>query len=180
MNRAQEVNGTENSRPPKSLVIVSSYHNGNTAKIAAAMAKKLDARVAAPGRVNPGELKEYDLVGFGSGIDSDLHYRPLLDLADSLPEAKGRRAFIFSTCGIPEALFGGGYIEVYRKTSHAALREKLESKGYEIIGEFNCAGFNTNGFLKFFGGFNKGRPDDEDLENAEEFAEEMKLKARGR
>ena len=40
---------------------------------------------------------------------------------------------------------------------HSLLREKLESKGYLIVDEFNCAGYNTNSFLRFFGGSNKGR-----------------------
>jgi len=45
--------------------------------------------------------------------------------------------------------------------------------------EFGCRGFNTNSFLRFFGGLNKGRPNAEDLRNAEEFARNVKEKARG-
>jgi hypothetical protein len=48
-----------------------------------------------------------------------------------------------------------------------------------VIGEFGCAGWNTNSFLRFFGGLNKGRPNAEDLRNAEEFARSVKGKARG-
>ena len=44
------------------------------------------------------------------------------------------------------------------------------SKGYTVTGEFNCPGFNTNSFLKYFGGLNKGRPDAGDLEAAAAFA----------
>ena len=47
-----------------------------------------------------------------------------------------------------------------------------------IIDEFGCRGFNTNSFLKFFGGLNKGRPNAEDLMNAEEFARNVKENAR--
>ena len=54
------------------------------------------------------------------------------------------------------------------------LREKLRSKGYTIVDEFACKGFNTNSFMKYLGGMNKGRPNDEDLKNAEEFAENLK------
>jgi hypothetical protein len=57
---------------------------------------------------------------------------------------------------------------------HSLLREKLESKGYIILDEFACKGFNTNSFLRHFGGMNKGRPNAEDLKNAEEFAQRMK------
>jgi hypothetical protein len=35
-----------------------------------------------------------------------------------------------------------------------------------IVDEFGCAGLNTNGFLKFFGGMNKGRPNAEDPKHA--------------
>ncbi|MCK5253623.1 MAG: flavodoxin, partial [Thermoplasmata archaeon] len=53
------------------------------------------------------------------------------------------------------------------------LREKLRSKGYIIVDEFACKGFNTNSFLRHFGGMNKGRPNAEDLEHAEEFAQNL-------
>lgn len=43
-----------------------------------------------------------------------------------------------------------------------------------IVDEFNCAGFNTNSFIKLFGGINKGRPNAEDLKHAEEFAQNLK------
>ena len=56
------------------------------------------------------------------------------------------------------------------KKDHSLLRQKLESKGYTIVGEFSCKGFNTNSFLKYFGGMNKDRPNSDDLKNAEEFA----------
>ena len=57
---------------------------------------------------------------------------------------------------------------------HLLLREKLQSKGYVIVDEFSCKGFNTNSFLKYFGGMNKGRPNAEDLKNAEKFAQKLK------
>jgi flavodoxin len=160
----------------KSLVIACSSHHGNTAKIARAMADALGAEMKTPGDVHPEKLREYELVGFGSGIDSGRHYKPLLDLADALPHAAGRKAFIFSTCGIPSAIAGKSQINSYANKSHAALREKLLSKGWAIVGEFNCAGFNTNSFLKYFGGLNKGRPNAADLEDAAAFAQTLKKK----
>jgi len=50
------------------------------------------------------------------------------------------------------------------------LKEKLLSKGYTIVDELTCKGFNTFAFLKLFGGMNKGRPNEEDLKHAEDFA----------
>ncbi len=42
----------------------------NTQKLAETMAKVLDAQTKTPEQSNPQELQEYDLIGFGSGIDS--------------------------------------------------------------------------------------------------------------
>ena len=174
----KEGNEREDPLPVKSLLVLFSYHHKNTEKIAKVFAKVLDAQIKMPQMVNPEELKEYDLIGFGSGIYGGKHHESLLDLAGRLPQVNHKSAFIFSTCGIPEAVAGRKYIEEYALTSHAALREKLQSKGYLIIDEFICAGFNTNSFLKLFGGLNKGRPNAEDLNHAEEFALNLKEKAR--
>ena len=62
----------------------------------------------------------------------------------------------------------------YIAENHSSLREKLQFKGYLIVDEFSCAGFNTNSFLKLFGGINKGRPNAEDLKNVEKFAQNLK------
>jgi len=162
----------------KSLIILFSYHHKNTEKIANVFAKVLDAQIKTPQQVNPEELWEYSLVGFGSGIYGAKNHGSLLGLADKLPHANGRKAFIFSTFGAPVGLFGGERLREFINNNHAALREKLQARGYTIIGEFACPGLNTNSFLKLFGGLNKGRPDVGDLRHAEEFALDLKEKAR--
>ncbi len=149
----------------KSLLVVYSYHHNNTLKIAEVFAKVLNARIVAPQQTNPKELQEYALIGFGSGIDSGKHYKPLLGFTDQLSSVTDKKAFIFSTSGVSNAK--------YKAKIHTALREKLQAKSYMIVDEFNCHGFNTNSFLKYFGGMNKGKPDAEDLEHAEEFAQQL-------
>jgi len=54
---------------------------------------------------------------------------------------------------------------------HKDLRKSLSEKGFNIIGEFCCKGFMDYGFTKYLGGLNKGRPNDQDLKKAQEFAE---------
>jgi flavodoxin len=159
-------NGVMEAKPGKCLIIVYSYHHNNTAKIANVFAEVLQAQVKTPDQVAVEELEEYDLIGFGSGIDSAKHYKELLDLAEQLPEVSRKSCFIFST----SAIMGEKKVE----KDHFALRQKLQSKGYSVKGEFSCKGFNTNSFLKYFGGMNKGRPNSEDLKNAEEFALNLK------
>ena len=152
--------------PMKSLLVLFSYHHNNTEKIANVFAKVLDAQIKTPQQINPEELQEYSLIGFGSGIYDYKHHKVLLDLADKLPQVTNRKAFIFST----SAIMG----EAKVAKDHSTLREKLQSKGYMIVDEFSCKGFNTNSFLKLFGGMNKGRPNAEDLKHAEEFAQNLK------
>jgi len=154
----------------KSLIVCYSFHHNNTQKVASAMAKVLDAQVKTPQQTNPEELQQFDLVGFGSGIFGEKHHQSLLEFADKLPQVANKKAFIFSTSfvGVDSLIFG----KVTGKF-HTALREKLQSKGYTVVGEFNCKGLNTNRIYGRFGGMNKGRPNAEDLKHAEEFALKM-------
>ncbi len=150
----------------KSLLVLFSFHHKNTEKIAKFFAKVLDAQIKTPKQINHDELQDYNLVGFGSGIYSDKHHKSLLNLADKIPQVTNKKAFIFST----SAMMGEDKVA----KDHSMLREKLQFKGYMIVDEFACKGFNTNSFLKYFGGMNKGRPNAEDLKHAEEFAQSLK------
>ncbi len=150
----------------KSLIVLYSYHHHNTEKIAKVFAQILDAEIKWSNEINPEEIQEYDLIGFGSGIYSAKHDESLLELADELAKVKDKNAFLFSTAGIT------GRSKATK--DHSKLREKLESKGYIIMDEFQCKGFNTNSFLKLFGGMNKGRPNVQDLKKAKDFAKRLK------
>ena len=143
----------------KSLIVFYSFHHNNTEKIANVFAKVLHAEIKKPQQVKPEELQEYDLVGFGSGIYGEKHHEEILELVDKLPQVSNKKAFIFSTSAL-----------IDNATKHKTLKKKLKFKGYLIVDEFSCKGFNTNSFMKFFGGMNKGRPNAKDLKHAEEFA----------
>ena len=104
--------------------------------------------------------------------DKSNHHKSILNLAEKLPQVTNKKAFIFSTSG---AL--GKFAEEFFKyttKAHTQLREILQSKGYIVVDEFSWPGFNTNSFLKYIGGMNKGRPNTEDLLHAEEFAQRLK------
>lgn len=134
--------------------------------IAQAIAGVLGAPVKTPRQVTPEEIAEYDLIGLGSGIYSSTFDPSVLDLADRLPQGVNGRVFLFSTYGAPAFIADREFIE----KNHEQIRKTLRAKGYTIIGEFGCAGWNTNSFLKYFGGLNKGRPDARDLTDAKLFA----------
>src|SRR5665647_1633995 len=60
--------------------------------------------------------------------------------------------------------------------THAAPKKLLMNRGFSIVGDFSCKGWTTWGPLKLFGGTNKGRPNEEDLEEARVFARGLKEK----
>jgi flavodoxin len=146
----------------KTLLILFSYHHKNTQKIADVFAKILEAQIKTPPETNAEDLQKYDLVGFGSGIYFGKHHKSLLEFAEKLPPTN-KKAFIFSTNG-------GNIGKMKPENFHKPLRTILTAKGFNIVGEFNCAGFDTFGALKLVGGISKGRPNEEDLKKAESFA----------
>jgi flavodoxin len=153
----------------KSLVVVFSYHHKNTEKVAKAIAEVLDAPLKEPADVDLEEVQECDIVGFGSGIYGEKHHESILELAERLHQVSKKHAFIFST----SAMMGKDKVT----KDHSTLREILLSKGYTVVDEFACKGFNTNSFMRFVGGMNKGRPNAEDLRNAEDFARRLGLES---
>lgn len=160
---------------PASLVVMVSYHHNNTKKIADAIAAVLRAEIVTPDQVTPGTIAAYDLVGFGSGIYGGTFDPSVLDLAGRLSDSTGRKAFLFSTYGAPAIIANREFVE----KNHEEVRTRLRANGFTVIGEFGCPGWNTNSFLQYFGGLNKGKPDADDILNAEAFALKMLEKARG-
>ncbi len=146
----------------KTAIIYKSVHRGNTKKIAEALAKTLEADLFDLNDVNHAIIKNYDLIGFGSGI---YYYRPhkkLRKFIEELDNVENKKAFHFSTSG------DGRYYDW--------LEKKLSSKGFEIIGEFHCKGYYAYSIKGIISrkGLNKGKPGEEDIKNAEKFAESLK------
>ncbi len=163
------------------LMFLAASSSGSTARVAKAIADELGAIAVGTDRGDVLESGDFRLVRFGSGIFNGKHHASLMALADELPPARHAEAFIFSTCGIPASFAGPEQLADYVDKNHAALREKLRAKGYEIVGEFGCPGFNDNRFLRLIGGLNRGRPNAEDLERARSFARQlMQLRGTGR
>ena len=153
----------------RSLIVCVSEHHGNTRKVAEAMAEALDAEVVAPEDLRDIDTRDYDLIGFGSGIYLGWASPRLGRLVDRLPAGTGRAAFTFSTSGAFILPFLG----------MTKVRRGLHAKGYKVLDDFNCRGYDTMGPLRFIGGLNRGRPDDDDLDRAATFARQMRTRAAG-
>lgn len=147
----------------KTLIVYVSYHHHNTEKVAQVMADELGADLVPFGQTQP-EIVTYDLIGFGSGIYGWKFHKTLIQFAEALPTVTGKRAFVFSTSGLGKIGF------------HAAFKELLVNRGFSLVGDFACKGWDTVGSLKLFGGINKGRPNEEDLQAAQVFARGLKEK----
>ena len=148
----------------KTVIIYTSMHHQNTQKVATVMAEELGADLVPVAQAQPGTLDGYDLAGFGSGIFFGKHHQTLMQFVETLPTGAGRRAFVFSTSGK-----GGNGM-------HAALKEELAGRGFSIVDEFSCKAWDSWGPLKLIGGINKGRPDEQDLAAAREFARRLREK----
>lgn len=149
----------------KILIVYQSVHHGNTKKVAEAMAKVLKAKLAKPSEVK--NVAQYDVIGFGSGIYFWRHHISLLRFVDKLPQLQNKKAFIFSTAGLKAYGF---------TLMHHALKKRLLAKGFKILGEYTCLGYDSYGMLKYISGLNKGRPNQKDIKKAKYFARELKKK----
>lgn len=137
----------------KTLVIYSSKHHMNTEKTALAIGVELGADVKKLADVQPGDLDAFDLVGFGSGINGwDVHPE-LSELVTRLERRERQKAFIFTTCAS-------------NKDYTSKFRALLAGKGFDVVGEFHCAGLWTPLFFRI----RSGHPDESDINRARAFA----------
>ena len=125
------------------------------------MAEYLNADLIKINDVNVNTLRDYDLIGFGSGIYNGKLHKNVVDLIDKLPTLSNKKAFVFSTSGQGKAKYNN------------TTEQKLKEKGFEVVGSFACKGYDTFGPFKLIGGIAKGRPNENDIQNAKEFAEKL-------
>jgi len=121
----------------------------------------LEAEVISPDKLDVGSIDNYNLIGFASGVYMAKHDKELLKLVEKIPFKRGRKAFTVTTSGV-----GRNY--------NTGLNHRLIQKGFEIVGEFTTKGWDTFFILALFGGINKGKPNEEDLERARQFAQDLK------
>ena len=140
----------------KILSIVESPHQGNTLKVAHAMAEAAPMDIISVSDAPKYDLKDYDIVGFGSGIYAGKHNRKILKLVNSFCD-KEAYTFVFSTSGTGSVDYNKG------------ITNLLEKKNKKVLGSFACKGLDKFFVLKLFGGTNKGRPNEQDFKDARIF-----------
>lgn len=144
----------------KTAIVYYSKHHGNTKKLLDAISQQHEVTlIDATQTANP-DLKEFDRVGFASGIYYSKFHKSVLNVAkENLPE--GKDVFFLYTYGAEKA----GYT--------SAITDAVLPHKAHILGEFGCFGFNTFGPFKLIGGIAKGHPDASEIQKAIHFYEEL-------
>ena len=155
-----------NAPSASSLVFCKSIHHGNTARVAGAVCSVLGCEFVDPDAVPAVIPAGCGLLGIGSGVYYCRMHPALFAWLRKLPDAPAGTtpAFIFSTSGLP----------FLADLWHRPLRRLLARKGFDVLAEFACRGFDTWGPLWRTGGRNRTHPDEHDLERAGAFAEKLR------
>lgn len=143
----------------KCIIIYESIYNGNTLKLAKAMAQTLGCMLVTTDKALTMNLDNYETIGLGSGIYFGKHHPKLFEVVEKLNQSN-QDVFIFSSRGNP---FLGKY--------HQPLRDVLNEKNKNIIGEFSVRGYDETGPWVIIGGGHRGKPDEKDLKKAVRFAQ---------
>jgi flavodoxin len=146
----------------KVLIIYCSNYKENTEKIARKFAEKANADLINIKDISDISIKNYNLIGFGSGVYRESLSPKILSLVDQL-NLKGKNVFVFSTSGVGMKYYNNHLIK------------QLESKGAVNKGSFACKGnfiakdFTSIKIFEIMSKLSKGHPSEKDLIKAEKF-----------
>ena len=114
----------------------------------------------------PPDISGYKLIGLASGAYFGTLHEAIAAFAGEAAFTPDHRVFLAATCG-------AGYKDhTYR------VRKLLEERGVACLGRFQCRGYDTYGIFGKIGGIAKGRPNEHDLQMAEQFAQRMAKEAK--
>lgn len=135
---------------------------GNTEKVAKAIAKGLGSELKKIEDVKIEDVKDYDLLCIGTPVHGFGPAKKVEKFLDELPVMSGKKGAAFCTMHI----WGD-------KRTFKIIKEKLSNKGISFIDGFSCLGLSR--LIGNFGPriFNKGRPNEENLKEAESFGKKI-------
>ena len=146
----------------KPLIIYQSK-TGSTHAIADAIASILKADVLFIENVTIDDLKDRNLVGFGSGIYWTKIDKRIYDLISFLSQEC--KVFMFITSGFGFPLMLGFYWYL--------IQRKIDRLGLNLIGKWDCRGYDKHRLSKWMG-ISKEHPNSTDIEKAQQFAKKIK------
>ncbi len=139
----------------RALVLYASL-TGNTRKVAQAIAEELGVPAVDVRKERIPDFANVGLLLVGDGVYVGLPSRAMVRALKSLPPLSGVKAAVFGTYGSwPRQL--------------AVLERILAKKGAQVVGRFACPGRD----LVSFGLLRHGRPNEDDLAAARDFARKV-------
>lgn len=146
----------------KTAIVYASVHHGNTKKLVEAIAAQAEGvTLVDAAKTKEIDLKDYDVIGFASGIYYSKFHQSVLNFASvNMPEYKN--TFFICT-------YGG-------KPSYDSILQAVQEKAVHILGTYGCKGYDTFGPFKLIGGVAKGHPTQEEVEKAVDFYQEVMKK----
>ena len=141
-------------------IVYYSQHHGNTKKLIDAIAAQAEVTLISVVESDTADLTAFDRVGFASGIYFSSFAKQILAFAEkNLPE--GKDVFFINTCGAPAGVYFN------------AIRKITEAKNCRELGAYQCLGYDTFGPFKLVGGIAKGHPNEEEINGAVEFYQQL-------
>lgn len=141
----------------KVAIVYVSVHHKNTEKVVKAMAEEINADLFNLNQSGNVDLSTYDVVGLASGAFFHNMHKKIIDFVKSDKLNSKQKVFLVCTCGSP-------FIDHTKEVAKI-----LKEKNISYLSTFECAGFDTFGPFKIFGGIAKNRPNNKDLEKAKKF-----------
>ncbi|MCR4907469.1 MAG: flavodoxin [Lachnospiraceae bacterium] len=144
----------------KTAIIYESKHHGNTKKICDRIAKECGTVLVEAASVDENfNWKDYDLIGFASGIAYSRFYDHVTRAAGLIPH--GKKVFFIYTCAKNDKDFAAG------------IKKTAADRGAVCLGSYGCRGYNTYGPLKLIGGMNRNNPNEDELQAAVDFVKKL-------
>lgn len=140
----------------KLAIVYASVHHGNTEKLLRGMVQNGEADLFDLTKNSSPDVSEYEAVGYASGIYAMKMHKLIYQFLDSGAKLP-KKAVAICTSGVGK----GTLVRRFSKV--------LTERGFDVIGEFECKGFDTFGPLRFFGGINKEHPNEEDIRRGKAF-----------
>lgn len=145
----------------RSIVIYYS-ETGNTEKVAKVIAVSLKADLTRIENIKPNDVSKYDLIFLGTPVQRWGPAKIVRKFLKELPNLFSKKGAAFCTMHA----FGD-------KRTFRIIKESFEAKGISFIDGFSCLGLSR--LIGNFGPriFNRGRPNEKDLKNAEFFGKKI-------
>lgn len=144
----------------KTVIAYESKEQQSVLKLVRAIEEKFSVTLIDVTETRSANLAEYELIGFASEIEDDGFYRDIASFAANwMPRDK--KIFFLYTAPTEKP----DYCEEIEGTAHF--------KNCEVVGKYGCMGQEGLSGFRLFGNKNKNHPNEEEIEGALKFFEEV-------